>query len=121
MCRMSAGILITPTVNNPYFAFAFVNKLPCRLAVWLRINEKWWATPNIALGARKGFIPALEGATVEWRVLYEGLLAVQNLLNGTAWTIQDAEVMEDKDNVSWQGQFIVPYGMLGRTIQLQLF
>lgn len=58
---------------------------------------------------------------MEWRVLSEGLLAMQNLVSGTAWTIQDEEAIEDDDNVSWQGMFTVTYGMLGRTIHLQLF
>lgn len=118
---MSAGVLITPEVNDPYFAFAFVNNLPCRLAVWLRFDEDWYATPDISPGARTGYIPALEGASVEWEVLHEGSLAVQNLLNGTARTLQDEEALGEDDNVSWQGQFTVTYGMLGRTIHLQLF
>lgn len=118
---MSDGIPITPEVNDPYFAIAFVNNLPVRLVVWLRFAEDWYATPDIGPGARTGYIPALEGPTVEWKCLYEGSLAVRNSLSGTAWTIRDEGALEGEDNVTWQGHFTVTYGMLGRTTYLQLF
>ena len=119
--RMSAFTFITPEVHDPYFAVSFVNNTPYRLEVWLQIDGEWWAAPNTYPGARTAYIPALEGATVEWRVLSEASLAMQNLVKGTAWTIQDEEAIEDDDNVSWQGQFTVTYGMLDRTTHFELF
>lgn len=117
---MSRGNLITPEVNDPYFDIMFINSHRHPQVVWLRFDAGWWTTPNIPSGVRSDYIPALEGATVSWRAVSANAIAIFNLLHGTNWTTQDQEVLND-DLIGWQGEYVVTYGMLGRTAHVELF
>lgn len=118
---MSSGTLITPIVSDPYFSMVFVNQRRFRLAVWLKIEGEWWVTPDVRPRGRTGIVPAFEGATIEWRAVSADAVRAYNLLHGTTWTTQSEEIMGDEDVAGWQGQFVVTYGMLGRSIRLALF
>ena len=87
------------------------------------MDSEWWVTPDIAPGAKTGVIPLLEGANVAWRAVSENAVIAYNLFNGTHLDTQSVEelVALSDDLFGWRGKIKVTYGVLGRSIQVELF
>jgi hypothetical protein len=120
---MSTPRLIDPVVHDPYHALIFVNQYRYTIAIWLRMDSEWWVTPDIAPGARTAVIPLVEGANVAWRAVSENAVNAYNLFNGTHLDTQSVEELDasSDDLFGWCGKIKVTYGMLGRSIQVELF
>jgi hypothetical protein len=120
---VSTPRLIDPVVHDPYHALVFVNQYRYTIAIWLRIDSEWWVTPDIAPGAKTAVIPLGEGANVAWQAVSENAINAYNLFNGTRLDTQSVEELDAWSDglFGWCGKIKVTYGMLGRSIQVELF
>jgi hypothetical protein len=55
------------------------------------MDSEWWATPDLAPGAKTGVIPLVEGANVAWQVASENAVNAHNLFNRMHLDTQNIE------------------------------
>jgi hypothetical protein len=115
------SLSVVPIWTEPSFGLLFRNSTHGDIALAVKIDYCWCLAPIIRAQMISHIIPIQEGATVEWRAISFRTCSLHNLVQHTNYSLEYLEAFQCDDLIEWQGQTTVSFGMLGHTIQIDLY
>jgi hypothetical protein len=115
------SLSVDPSWIEPSFGLLFRNSTQGDVALAVKIDYYWCLAPTIRAQMISHIIPIQEGATVEWRAISFRACSLHNLVQHTNHSLDDFAAFRCDDLIELQGQTTVSFGMLGHTVQIDLY